>query len=67
MSDLPGPLHPWITDESAKVVLGVWMRDLLGVSDDLEGLRQSVWIGWLEALVGEFGLGRQAPLHDLLG
>ena len=21
MSDLPGPLHPWITDESAKVVL----------------------------------------------
>ena len=21
MSDLPGPLHPWITDESAKVVI----------------------------------------------
>jgi hypothetical protein len=21
MSDLPGPLHPWINDESAKVVL----------------------------------------------
>jgi hypothetical protein len=43
------------------------MRDLLGVSDDLEGWRQSVWIGWLEAYVGEFGLGGQAPLHDLLG
>ena len=26
----------------AKVVLAVWMRDLLGMSDDLEGWRQSV-------------------------
>jgi SRSO17 transposase len=24
MSDLQGPLHPWLTDENAKVVLGVW-------------------------------------------
>ncbi|MBM6581676.1 helix-turn-helix domain-containing protein, partial [Microvirga sp. BT689] len=31
----------------AQPILVVWMRDLLGVSDDLEGLRQSVWIGWL--------------------
>ena len=44
-----------------------WMRDLLGMSDDLEGLGQRVWIGRLEAPVGEFRLGSQAPLHDLLG
>ena len=43
------------------------MRDLLGVSDDLEGLGQSVWIGRLEARIGAVGLGGQAPLHDTLG
>jgi DDE family transposase len=48
-------------------VHGVWMRDLLGMSDDLEGLRQSARIGWLVARVGQSGLGGQAPLHDLLG
>ncbi len=37
------------------------------MSDDLEGLGQRVWIGWLEAPVGEFRLGLQAPLYDLLG
>jgi hypothetical protein len=42
------------------------MRDLLGVSNDLEGLGQSAWIGRLEAHVGEVGLGRQAALHDLV-
>src|SRR3954447_24568870 len=31
MSDLPGPLHPWITDESAKVVLVVWWRNVVGI------------------------------------
>src|SRR5688500_12595497 len=43
------------------LVLGVWMRDLLGGSDDLEGLGQSARIGRLRAPVGEFGLGGQAP------
>ena len=47
--------------------LAVWMRDLLGMSDDLERLGQRAWIGRLEAPVGEFGLGLQAPLYDLLG
>ena len=51
---------------SATVVLGVWMRDLLGVSDDLEGWRQSVWIGRLVAPVGQLRLGGQAASHDLL-
>src|SRR5688572_7316450 len=53
--------------KGATVVLGVWMRDLLGGSDDLEGLGQSARIGRLRAPVGEFGLGGQAPLHDLIG
>ena len=57
-------------------MLVVWMRDLLGVSDDLEGLRQSVWIGWLVAPVGKLRLGRpggccttcsgEAPLEHAL-
>ena len=47
--------------------LAVWMRDLLGMSDDLERLGQRVWIRRLEAPVGEFRLGLQAPLNDLLG
>jgi hypothetical protein len=43
------------------------MRDLLGMSDDLEGLGKCSGIGWLEAQVGKLRLGGQAPLHDLLG
>jgi hypothetical protein len=43
------------------------MRKLLGVSDELKGIRQSAWIRRLEAQVGEFGLSSQAPVHDLLG
>jgi hypothetical protein len=42
--------------------IAVWMRDLLGVSDDLEGSG----IGRLEAGVGEVGRGSQAQVHDLL-
>jgi hypothetical protein len=34
-------------------VPAVWIRDLLGVSDNLEGVGQSVWIRRLEAAVGE--------------
>ena len=45
----------------------VWMRDLLGMSDDLKGLGQSSRIGRLEAPIGQFRLGSQAPLHNLLG
>src|SRR4051812_5799442 len=45
----------------------VWMRDLLGASDDPEGWRQRVCIGRLEASVGQLGLGSQAAVHDLLG
>ena len=37
------------------------------MSDDLERLGQGAWIRRLEAPVGEFRLGLQAPLHDLLG
>lgn len=43
------------------------MRDLLGMSDDLEGLVQSAWIAQLRAPGGELRLGGQAPLHALLG
>ena len=43
------------------------MRDLLGMSDDLESLGQSAWIGRLEARIGQFGLRGEALLHDLLG
>ncbi len=43
------------------------MRDLLGSSNDLQGLRESLRIGRLEARVRQFGLNGQAPLHDLLG
>jgi hypothetical protein len=35
----------------------VWMRDLLGMSDDLEGIGQSVWIRQLRAQVGKLRLG----------
>jgi hypothetical protein len=42
MSDVSSSLHPLFNEQSAKVVLIVWMRDLLGVSDDLECLRQRV-------------------------
>ena len=45
----------------------VWMRDLLGGSDDPEGWRQRVCIGRLVAAVGQLRLGGQAPLHTLLG
>jgi len=42
------------------------MQDLLGMSDDLEGVGQSVWIGRFRAPVGQLWLDRQAPLHDLV-
>jgi hypothetical protein len=40
--------------------LAVWMRDLLGMSDDLEGVGKYSGIGRLEVRVGEVGLGGQA-------
>jgi hypothetical protein len=42
------------------------MRDLLGMSDDLEGLGQGAWIGRLEAPVGQPRLGGQAASHNLI-
>jgi hypothetical protein len=46
---------------------GVWMRDLLGGRDDLEGLGQGAWIGRLRAPVGQLRLGGQAASHNLVG
>ena len=42
------------------------MRDLLGLSDDLEGWRQSVCIRRLVAPVGQLRLGGQAAAHHLI-
>ena len=66
MSILPRPLHSEFDDRSAKVVLGVWMRDLLGGRDDFQGLRESVWIGRLGAPVGKFRLGGQVAADNLV-
>lgn len=46
---------------------GVWMRDLLGSSDDVESFGQRFWIGRLRVPVGQLRLGGQAALDDLLG
>jgi hypothetical protein len=46
--------------------LPVRMRDLLGVSDDLEGWRQSVRVGWLVAAVGQLRLSGQAAARNLI-
>src|SRR5215207_4757864 len=48
------------------VVLDVWMGDLLGGRDNLEGLGQSVWIGRLRALVGKLRLSRQTASYNLV-
>ena len=66
MSTLHAECHFWIAPRH-ELRVSVWMRDLLGMSDDLERLGQRVWIRRLEAPVGEFRLGLQAPLYDLLG
>src|SRR5690349_3761339 len=55
-----GPLGPHDT-------LVLWMRDLLGGTDDPEDWRQRVYIGRLVAPVGQLGLSSQAAVHDLLG
>src|SRR5215212_3797758 len=47
-------------------VTGVWMRDLLGGRDNLEGLGQGVWIGRLRALVGKLRLSHQTAPHNLV-
>ena len=39
MSDLPGPLHPWINDESAKVVI-----EVISKAAGLEARRLLLWI-----------------------
>ena len=44
MSDLFSPLHTSLSDESANVVLDVWMRDVLGASDHLESFGESARI-----------------------
>ena len=66
MSSLPGPLLSWLNDRSAKEVLGVWMRDVLGMSNNLEGIWQSMWIGWLGASMGKLRLSGQAATHNLV-
>jgi hypothetical protein len=47
--------------------LAVWLRGLLGGSDDTQGLRESIRIGRSEARVHELGLEGQALLDDLHG
>ena len=47
--------------------LAVWMRNLLGIRDDLQSQRESIGIGRLDARVGELGLGGQAPFHEMVG
>src|SRR3712207_4837093 len=42
------------------------MRDVLGMSNDLEGIWQSVWVGWLRASMGKLRLGGQAATHNLV-
>jgi hypothetical protein len=42
------------------------MRDVLGMSNDLEGIWQSVWIGWLRASMGKLRLSGQAATHNLV-
>ena len=61
MSDLPGPLHPWITDESAKVVL-IQICQSEGSSGPPE------WLKSCELLILRSRIGQQAvdPGHLLL-
>jgi hypothetical protein len=49
------------------VAAPVWTRNLLGMSDDVEGLGQSGRIGRLRAPVGQHRLRGQTALHNLLG
>jgi hypothetical protein len=44
----------------------VWMRDLLGMSDKLEGIWQCAWNGWLRVPVGELRLGLNPASHNLI-
>jgi hypothetical protein len=42
------------------------MQDFLGVCDDLQGLRECLWIGRFVAQIDQLRLGCQATSHDLL-
>src|SRR3954447_20319806 len=54
--------------ERGRVVLGVWLRDVLGALDDQHGLGQDASIGWWPMSgVGEAAVSRQALADGLLG
>ncbi len=43
------------------------MRNLLSGRDDLQGMREGLWIGRLEARVSQLRLSGKATLDELLG
>jgi hypothetical protein len=63
----PNPVMTAVQAITSDLESCVWRRDLLGRRYGLQSLREGVWIGRLEAQIGEFGLSDQASLHDLLG
>src|SRR4051812_33524317 len=47
--------------------LAVWMRNLLGTCDDLQGSGKRVWIGRFGAFVRQLRFGGEALAQDAVG